>query len=211
MPAYETLLVFAAASLAITAFPGPSVLYIVTRSLSQGRAAGLVAMLGVEAGGAVLVAGAGLGLSALLTSSALAFSIVKYAGAGYLLLLGIRALRSPAAEAADPPPGASGRRLFAQGMAVNALNPKTAMFLLAFLPQFVDPSRGPVVVQVSVLGAVFITVAAVSDSAYAVLAGGIGERLRTSVRARRALDRLSGGVYVALGASAALTGERPRG
>jgi len=211
MPDGATLLVFAAASLAITAFPGPSVLYIVTRSLEHGRAAGLLAMLGVEAGAAVHVAAAALGLSALLASSAVAFALVKYAGAAYLVLLGIRALRRPVVDPHKMPPAASRRRLFGQGLTVNLLNPKTAMFLLAFMPQFVDAAAGAVAVQLGVLGVVFVVVAAVSDTAYVVLAGSVGQYLRRSSRVHRALDRFSGGVYLLLGASAALTGDRPRG
>lgn len=168
-------------------------------------------MLGVEVGAAVHVAAAALGLSALLASSAVAFALVKYAGAAYLVLLGIRALRRPVVDPDKMPPAASRRRLFGQGLTVNLLNPKTAMFLLAFMPQFVDAAAGAVAVQLGVLGVVFVVVAAVSDTAYVVLAGSVGQYLRRSSRVHRALDRFSGGVYLLLGASAALTGDRPRG
>lgn len=211
MPEPSTLLVFAAASLALIAVPGPSVLYIVTRSVEQGRRAGLVSMLGVEAGGLVHVAAATLGLSALLTSSALAFAVVKYAGAAYLIVLGLQALRRGSSDRPKSPAALSGGRLFRQGLLVNALNPKVAVFFLAFLPQFVEPSRGPVPAQVAVLGLCFIGIAVVSDGVYALAAGGVGERMRRSVALRRCLDRTSGAVYLALGTAGALTGERQAG
>ena len=141
MPAPHALLTFALASMALLLVPGPSVIYIVTRSISQGRGAGIVSMLGIETGGLVHVTAAALGLSALLASSATAFDVVRFAGAGYLVYLGIRRLREPTSLTAVLTP-ASPRRLFTQGIVVNVLNPKTALFFLAFLPQFIDPSRG---------------------------------------------------------------------
>ena len=209
MPEPSTLLVFAFASLVLIAVPGPSVIYIVTRSIEQGRRAGLVSMLGVEAGGLVHVAAATLGLSALLTSSALAFAIVKYAGAAYLIVLGVQALRRGARNRPQAAIACSGGRLFRQGLLVNALNPKVAVFFLAFLPQFVDPARGPVAAQVALLGLCFIAIAVVSDGVYALAAGGVGERLRRSIVVRRRLERTSGAVYLALGTAGALSGERP--
>src|SRR4051812_1223815 len=181
MPEPSTLLVFAAASLALLVVPGPAVVYIVTRSLSQGRAAGVVSMLGVQTGGLVHVAAAAVGVSALIASSATAFAVVRYAGAAYLVHLGVQKLRRPA----DTPlvaiqPRTRGR-LYREGIVVNVLNPKTAIFFLAFLPQFVDPDRGATAVQVTVLGLLFVALALVSDGAYAVLAGTLGDRLRRSV------------------------------
>jgi threonine/homoserine/homoserine lactone efflux protein len=139
MPSPEVFAAFAVASLALLIVPGPSVLYIVTRSMDQGRAAGLVSVLGIHTGSIVHVAAAALGLSAILASSALSFGIVKYAGAAYLIWLGIRTIR----ERGEERPGVSGRehslrRIYAQGVVVNVLNPKTALFFLAFLPQFID-------------------------------------------------------------------------
>ncbi len=208
MPEASTLLVFAAASLALLVVPGPAVVYIVTRSLTQGRTAGVVSMLGVQAGGLVHVAAAALGISAVLASSATAFAVVKYAGAAYLVFIGIRKLRRPAQEALEALEHHGHGRLFREGVVVNVLNPKTAIFFLAFLPQFVDPARGATALQVTVLGLTFIALAILSDGAYAVLAGSLGDRLRRSVAARRRLDRISGGIYVGLGAVAAFTGER---
>ena len=208
MPDAATFLLFAAASLAFLAIPGPSVFYIVTRSLAQGRRAGFTSMLGVQAGGLVHVVAAALGVSALLASSATAFTIVKYAGAAYLVALGLRKLLWPVEEADEEQAGgpASGSRLFWQGAVVNILNPKTALFFLAFLPQFVDPSA-PVAPQMLVLGTLLVGLGVVSDGTYALVAAGAGRRLRETAAARRRLDRLSGGVFVGLGLAAALAGE----
>jgi threonine/homoserine/homoserine lactone efflux protein len=210
MPDASTFLLFAAASLAFLAIPGPSVFYIVTRSLAQGRRAGVTSMLGVQAGGLVHVVAAAFGVSALIASSATAFTIVKYAGAAYLILLGVRKLRSRGEEEdVEPEPRApvSRNRLFWQGAVVNLLNPKTALFFLAFLPQFVDPSAGPVAPQMLVLGTLLVGLGVVSDGTYALVAAGAGRRLRETAAARRMLDRLSGGVFVGLGLVAALAGE----
>jgi threonine/homoserine/homoserine lactone efflux protein len=207
MPTVSTLLVFAAASLALFVVPGPSVLYIVTRSVAQGRSAGLVSMLGVHTGSVVHVAAAALGVSALLASSATAFAVVKYLGAAYLVWLGIQKLRSKPAETATvETPTVSRWRLYGQGVVVNVLNPKTAIFFLAFLPQFVHPHHGPVAVQVLVLGVCFILLGMLSDSSYALLAGTLAGRLRRSVRGKRRMDRASGMVFLGLGATAALAG-----
>ena len=203
MPDPSTLLVFAGASIAMLVFPGPSVIYIVTRSVEQGRRAGLVSMLGVEAGGLVHVAAAALGISAIVASSATAFSIVKYAGAAYLIYLGVQRWRGAGEDPGrgEPLPRSA---LFRQGMVVNVLNPKTAIFFLAFLPQFVDPSMA-VAPQVLVLGAEFIAIAVISDGAYAVAAGTLGERVRRSAVANRWVDRAAGGALISLGGLAALS------
>ena len=202
MPELHTFVIFAVASAAFLAVPGPSVIYIVSRSLAEGRTAGIVSALGIQAGGLVHVIAATIGVSALLASSATAFSIVKYAGAAYLIYLGVRRLRERDHESA----GAAGRvprqRLFWQGVVVNSLNPKTALFFLAFLPQFVDPDRGAVAPQVLALGVLFLVLATLSDSTYALVAGSVrgwlGER-------RRAITRVSGFSYIGLGVLAALS------
>jgi threonine/homoserine/homoserine lactone efflux protein len=209
MPDASTFLLFAAASLAFLAIPGPSVFYIVTRSLVQGRRAGVTSMLGVETGGLVHVVAAAFGLSALIASSAEAFTVVKYAGAAYLIVLGARKLLGLGsghedAEAQEPTPSA---HLFAHGVIVNVLNPKTALFFLAFLPQFVDPAAGPIAPQMLVLGTMLVVLGALSDGAYALLAAGAGRRLRELASRRQLLDRVSGGMFVGLGVVAALAGE----
>jgi threonine/homoserine/homoserine lactone efflux protein len=209
MPDASTFLLFALASLAFLAIPGPSVFYIVTRSLAQGRRAGVTSMLGVQAGGLVHVVAAAFGVSAIIASSATAFTIVKYVGAAYLVLLGLRKLLARGDE--DPQielgEAATGRRLFWQGAIVNVFNPKTALFFLAFLPQFVDPSAGPVAPQMLVLGTMLVGLGVVSDGTYALVAAGAGRKLRETAAARRLLDRLSGGVFVSLGLIAAFAGE----
>lgn len=207
MPDATTFLLFAAASLAFLVIPGPSVFYIVTRSLSQGRRAGVTSMLGVQVGGLVHVVAAAFGVSAIIASSATAFTIVKYAGAAYLVFLGLRKLLARGDEELDLAVTlASGRRLFWQGAVVNILNPKTALFFLAFLPQFVDPSAA-VAPQMLVLGTLLVGLGVVSDGTYALVAAGAGRRLRETAAARRRLDRLSGGVFLSLGVVAALAGE----
>jgi threonine/homoserine/homoserine lactone efflux protein len=206
MPDATTLALFAAACLAFLAIPGPSVFYVVTRSLVQGRRAGLTSMLGVQAGGLVHVVAAAFGVSALIASSAAAFTVVKYAGAAYLVFLGLRKLlsRDPEVEA-EPSAPASSARLFGHGVVVNVLNPKTALFFLAFLPQFVDPSA-PVAPQMLLLGTMLVCLGVLSDGTYALLAAGAGNKLRN----RRRLERWSGGVFVALGVVAAVAGEPRR-
>ncbi|MCW2506705.1 MAG: RhtB family transporter [Actinomycetia bacterium] len=204
MPELSTLLLFVPASLALLVIPGPAVAFIVARSLQQGRAAGLVSVLGIHTGSVVHVAAAAAGLSALIATSAVAFTAVKFAGAGYLLFLGIRQLRAREDPAAPDPEPEPHWRLFRSGVVVNVLNPKTAIFFLAFLPQFADPARGPVWIQAVVLGSVFMLLGMLTDSSYALAAGTLGARFRGSARVRRLTGRISGGVYMALGAVAAL-------
>ena len=192
---------FCAAALALLAIPGPAVLYIVVQSAEQGRRVGLASVAGIHVGSLVHVVAATAGLSALIVTSAVAFSVIKYAGAAYLIYLGVRKLleRSPPVEVErrrEPL-----RRAFARGIVVNVLNPKTALFFLAFLPQFVDPDRGAVWSQVFVLGLLFIALGLVSDSLYALAAGTLGGLIR---RRRRVVKYGSGAVYVGLGAAAAL-------
>jgi len=202
----STLAVFALAALLLAVTPGPAVLYIVARSVHQGRRAGMLSALGIAAGGLVHVLAAVAGLSALLVSSALAFTAVRWAGAVYLVWLGVKTLRGGAdAESASPPPAAP-RRIFLQGFVVNVLNPKTALFFLAFLPQFVSPTRGSVPAQILLLGLTFISIASTSDLTYALLAGTVARRVGRTARARRATRLVTGGAYLALGAGAALAG-----
>ena len=207
MPEPSTLAVFVLAAVALLITPGPAVLYIVARSVEQGRWAGLVSALGVHVGTLVHVAAAALGLSALLVSSALAFDIVKYLGALYLSYLGVRRLlTSDAAAAAAAAAPRSLRRLFTQGIVVNILNPKTALFFLAFLPQFVDPARGQLGLQILCLGLIFVALGVVSDGLYAVLAGTAGGWLKRGGRFLRIERYVTGGVFVGLGLTAAFAG-----
>ena len=197
--------VFLVAALVLLLTPGPAVLYIVARSLDQGRLAGLVSVLGIEVGNSVHVLAAAVGLSAVLLSSALAFSIVKYLGAAYLIYLGLRRLW--ARDAVQPAAGLqrqSLRRIFRQGVIVAVLNPKTALFFLAFLPQFVDPSKGSVTAQLLTLGCLFVLMAIVTDSLYALLAGTAGHWLKGTRSFARAERYVVGSVYIGLGITAAL-------
>ena len=214
MPEPHTFLVFAAASALLVLIPGPAVIYIVTRSVRHGHVAGLVSAAGIEVGGLVHVAAATVGLSAVLASSATAFNVVRYAGAAYLIYLGVRALLERyrgGEEAARTAPEPGHGRIFWNGVVVNVLNPKTALFFLAFLPQFIDPARGSVALQAGVLGICFILVAFVLDGSWALVAGGAAKRLREGRRSSRILARASGGIYLSLGAFAALSGDHQRG
>jgi threonine/homoserine/homoserine lactone efflux protein len=204
VPSTETLWLFAVASAGLVLVPGPAVLYIVTRGIVHGRRGGLISVLGVEAGNVLQVIAATVGLAAVIASSATAFTVVKYAGAGYLVYLGIRALRSrDIAAPAAAGSGDSPRRLFAEGFVVGALNPKLALFLLAFLPQFIDPAAGPAWSQTLALGLIFNVIATIGDILFALAAGTAGVRLRRFLRSRR-LAEASGVVYIGLGVTAAL-------
>lgn len=196
---------FLIAALILLLTPGPAVLYIVARSMDQGRIAGLVSVLSIETGNFVHVLAATLGLSAILMSSALAFSAVKYLGAAYLVYLGVRRLLAP--EGAHQPASfkpQSLRRIYRQGVLVAVLNPKTALFFFAFLPQFVDPARGPVNLQLLALGGTFVLMAIVTDGTYALLAGSLGGWLKSSPAFLRFDRYVIGSVYIGLGLTAAL-------
>lgn len=209
MPGTASLLEFVAAALIVLLTPGPGVLYIVTRSLSQGQRAGLVSVLGLSCGALAHVAAATVGLSAILVASATAFGIVKALGAGYLIYLGIRTMVTrPGAAQVDVDTERSLYRLFRDGVVVSILNPKIAVFFLAFLPQFVEPSRGPVQQQVLFLGLLYVALALFTDGAYALLAA----RLRfwmTGALVQGPVPRYAtGAVYVGLGVSTALADRR---
>lgn len=203
----STLLVFITACLALLIVPGPAVLYIIARSIDQGRLAGLVSVLGITAGTTWHILAAALGVSAILVSSALLFSVVKYLGAAYLIYLGIQRLRTPhAIEHIAHREAQPLRQVFIQGMFVNLLNPKVALFFFAFLPQFADPDRGSVGVQVFMLGGILVCLGLLSDGMYALLAGTVRGWLRES-RAFAWIQRyFSGGMYIALGLTTAVSG-----
>jgi threonine/homoserine/homoserine lactone efflux protein len=207
LPDGSALAVFALAAIVLLVVPGPAVLYIVAQSAAHGRRAGLVSMLGIQAGGLVHVAAATAGLSALVVRSALAFDIVKYAGAAYLIFLGVRRLLGrDTDDGQDVRRSRSLRRLFTQGIVVNVLNPKTALFFFAFLPQFVDVSKGSVAFQIAFLGILFILLAVVSDGLYALAAGSAAGYLRGRPGYLRAQRYATGTVFVSLGVAAALSG-----
>ncbi|MGD2186284.1 MAG: LysE family translocator [Desulfobacterales bacterium] len=204
MPNLTHLPLFILASVVLLLTPGPAVLYIIARSIDQGRRAGLVSVGAIELGNFMHVIAATLGLSALLLSSALAFTIVKYLGAAYLVYLGLRKLfTQEAIQTTGNRRPKSLRRTFSQGVVVAALNPKTALFFVAFLPQFVDPSQGTIAGQMLVLGCVFVMLAVISDSMYALLAGTIGQWIKSSRAVARAERYVVGSVYIGLGVTAA--------
>jgi len=208
---HSALLLFVTGAALLLVIPGPAVTYVVSRSIGHGRAAGLVSVTGIVVGTLLHVTAATLGLSALLASSALAFQFIKYLGAAYLIYLGIRTLGRDGSQLLQ---AASGEcrllRIFVQGVLVNLLNPKTALFFLAFLPQFVDPSLGHPSLQIFQLGVLFAFMGWISDSLWAVLAGTVAERFRSSVRLRRAQRNVSGGALIALGLASAFSGAKTK-
>jgi threonine/homoserine/homoserine lactone efflux protein len=207
MPDTASLAVFVVAALALLAVPGPAVVYIVARSIQQGRRAGLVSVLGIHVGTLLHIGAATVGLSALVLSSAVAFTAVKIAGAAYLVGLGLWTLF---ARRAEPEVALGGRqnlrRAFAQGIVVNVLNPKTGLFFLAFLPQFVDPDASHPAIQIAVLGLLFAVLGLVTDSLWAIAAGTAGGVLRRSRRFLRTQRYVAGTVYVGLGVVTAFAG-----
>ena len=208
----NSLYFFILASVILLLTPGPAVAYIIARSIHQGRIAGIVSVLGLELGTLCHVIGAALGLSTLLLSSALAFNVVKYLGAAYLIYLGLEKLGSKAAledqfrsrELAKP----ALKSVFWQGVLVNILNPKTALFFFAFLPQFVNVSQGNIALQMFLLGSLFVGLAIVSDGLYALLAGSLGHWIRSNRQFLKGERYLVGGIYIGLGLTTALSGSK---
>lgn len=202
-----TLSVFALAVLALVISPGPAVFYIVARTIEQGRLAGVFSLLGIGVGTVLHIVAATVGLSALFMSSALAFNVVKYAGAGYLIYLGIKTLRSQgSAKDIDIEERLPLPEIFYQGVLVNLLNPKTTLFFFAFLPQFVDPAGSPVALQILVLGLVIIAIGFVTDLVYVLVASSLGNWLQENPRMKRIQKYIAGGTYITLGLVAAVSG-----
>ena len=212
MPEASTFGIFVAAALALLLLPGPAVFYIIARSVEGARTAGLVSVLGVEIGTLVHAAFAAAGLSAILASSATAFSIVKWLGAAYLVWLGLQHLLAHGSgddEALSVGKEERLYRVFAQSVLVQVLNPKVALFFLAFLPQFVDASRGAAWTQVIVLGVTLAALGLFTDGLYALAGGAAGSWLKRKSKdagLRRVLRYVSGGIYIALGAANAGAG-----
>lgn len=199
---------FILAALALLLVPGPAVLYITARSASQGRTAGLVSVLAIETANFIQAAAAALGLSAILLSSALAFDVVKYLGAGYLIYLGVRKLLFSENGLQEEIKQESLSRIYWQGFVINLLNPKTALFFFAFLPQFVDPTRGNVIAQNLLLGMIFVGLAIITDSIYALVVSSFADKLRGNRQLQTGERYFGGLVYVGLGITTALTGAR---
>jgi threonine/homoserine/homoserine lactone efflux protein len=210
LPPAHDLALFATAAIVLLLVPGPAVLYIVARSVDQGRAAGLASAAGIATGTLVHVLAASLGLSALLLSSATAYSAVKYAGAAYLFYLGIKKFceRSRTENEMEHVSLIPLRKVFAQGILVNVLNPKTALFFFAFLPQFVSPARGHVTLQFFTLGMLFAVMGWASDSTWAIFAGSSAHWLRGNRRFIANERYAAGTVYMGLGLATALSGAR---
>jgi threonine/homoserine/homoserine lactone efflux protein len=210
IPSTASIEVFALAATLLLLTPGPAVLFIVARSVEQGRMAGLASVFGITTGTLVHVLASTLGLSALLASSAVAFAIVKYAGAGYLIYMGVRRIlrRTDAPASTLKLPRRSLGRLYRDGFIVNLLNPKTALFFLAFLPQFVDPARGSLPFQIAFLGLMFTLMGLLSDGLYAMIAGTAGVWVKRQSRYWDWERYVTGGVFIGLGVTAALAGGR---
>jgi threonine/homoserine/homoserine lactone efflux protein len=208
VPSTDALIAFAAASVVLLLIPGPAVAYIVNRSIADGRSAALISVTGLELGSFVHVVAASAGLSAVLATSATAFAVVKWLGAAYLVGVGARTLMTRPARLAMAADRVSRRRAFTQGVVVNTLNPKVALFFLSFLPQFVEPGRGATWSQALVLGSLFVALGLMIDGAWAVLASGVRDLLLRG-RAQAFVRRwVSGSMFVALGIAAATVRRR---
>ena len=203
------LYLFLIASLALLLTPGPAVLYIVARSINQGRMAGIVSVLGVETANFFHASAAAFGLSAILLSSALAFDIVKYLGAAYLIYLGIRKIVAREDQAKTVVgKQESLSRIYSQGFVVNLFNPKTALFFFAFLPQFVNISNGNITLQIFLLGMMFVLMGVITDGAYAIISSSIANQLNANQNFARNQRYFTGLIYIGLGVVTAFTGSR---
>ncbi|MEV1174073.1 LysE family translocator [Nonomuraea sp. NPDC049784] len=199
-----TFALFVTASLALVLIPGPNHLYITARGLAQGRAAGLASAFGVEVGTLVHIAAAAAGLSYVISRSATLFAIVKWVGVAYLVYLGVRAFTGKQSDAGTPPPQPL-RKVFLEGVLVNVLNPKVALFFLAFLPPFVDPGAGSPALQIVLFGLTLLLLGLISDIVYACAAGALGTRLNARAKTLR---YVSGIVYLGLGVATAFAGRK---
>ena len=205
MPSIESLLAFGIASLALLVIPGPAVLYIINRSVADGRNVALAAVAGLEIGNFMHVIAATVGLSAVIATSAAAFSAVKWIGAGYLIYIGIRTLATKPQAVNQLNDPMSRRRAFTQGIVVNTFNPKVALFFLSFLPQFIDANRGSAALQSLVLGSTFVVLGCISDSLFAILASALRGTLLRGKSLPFVQRYVAGSVFIALGAIASTT------
>ena len=205
MPAFDSIVAFAIASLALLVIPGPAVLYVINRSISDGRSIALAGVAGLELGNFVHVIAATIGLSALIAASATAFGIVKWIGAGYLIFIGIRTITRKPASFSQEQKSLTRRKSFTQGIIVNTFNPKVALFFLSFLPQFIDEKSGSAALQSLILGSLFVAIGLCTDGMYAFLASA----LRTTLLRGKSLPfvqrYVAGTVFIALGLIASTT------
>ena len=207
MPDSTSFTLFFGAALLLAITPGPGIFYVLTRSLKGGRSEGYASSLGTAIGGLFHVIAAALGLSAILSTSALAFTLIKYAGAAYLIYLGIRTFFAPDdIPSEELEPSSNFRQVLNQGILTEALNPKTAIFFLAFIPQFINPD-GAIVLQFILLGSISVFLNTSADIVVATLAGPIGVQLKKRANLRRAQRWFTGTSLIALGAYVALSGE----
>jgi threonine/homoserine/homoserine lactone efflux protein len=205
VPSSSTYALFLATAIVLLLVPGPAVLYVVTRSIEMGRSGGIASVAGITTGTIAYVVLATVGLSSLILASSVAFDAVKYVGAAYLFVLGVRRLLGRGLESPeDGAPPRTRRRAYAQGVFVNLTNPKTIVFIFAFLPQFVDPNAAHAWVQVLALGLTFALLGFLSDSMWALAAGTVADRLRGSLAIARVQRWVGGSVLVGLGILAAV-------
>jgi threonine/homoserine/homoserine lactone efflux protein len=211
MPAWTAISLFLLAALGLLFIPGPAVLFVVTRSVDQGRQAGVVSALGIGVADLVHTTAAAFGLSALLLTSALTFTVVKYLGAAYLIYLGIRTLlKRETHQQTNKDEPKSPLRMFFQGMMVELLNPKTALFFFAFLPQFVDPHRGSIILQILLFGSMYVVLGLFSLSVYGFLAGTMAKWLKGNAGFQRIQRYVTGSIYIGLGLTAAFAGSEKK-
>jgi threonine/homoserine/homoserine lactone efflux protein len=208
VPSVTTVLLFGLATLILTASPGPGVLYVCARSLAQGRRAGLASMFGIESGEVLWLVAAATGLAALLAASGASLTVLRFAGAAYLIVLGIQRWRR--VEMVVVPDRAPIGRIFAQGVVTQLLNPKVAVFFVAFLPQFLNPSQA-IAPQVFVLGIVYLAIALVVDTTYVLTASTLSRRFLQRPAAQKASGRIAAVTYIGLGLAAATLGYKPSG
>ena len=203
MPSVDSIIAFAIASLALLVIPGPAVLYVINRSISDGRSTALAAVAGLEIGNFMHVIAATLGLSAVIAASATAFGVVKWIGAGYLIYTGIRTLSRKPATFNQEQKTLTRRKSFTQGIVVNTFNPKVALFFLSFLPQFIDTEKGSTALQSLVLGSIFVLLGMCSDGLYAILASALRGPLLRGKSLPIVQRYVAGSVFVLLGVVAA--------
>jgi threonine/homoserine/homoserine lactone efflux protein len=205
----STFAAFLIASTILAVTPGPGVIYVVTRTLSRGRQAGLASVGGIALGNLANATAASLGLAALLAASATAFAVMKLAGAAYLVFLGLRALRAkPRVQVPATADRASDRRLFADGFLVALLNPKTALFFAALLPQFINPDAPPLA-QGLILACVFVSIALCTDTIYVLAAAALAPKFTATSSSRAVARYVTAATFIGLGVYAAMAGRRP--
>jgi threonine/homoserine/homoserine lactone efflux protein len=205
VPDIGSIITFGVASVALLLIPGPAVIYILNRSVSDGREVGLAAVAGLELGNMVHVVAASAGLSAVLATSATAFNTVKWLGAGYLVFVGVRTLLMRPATMSGDSTSVTLKRSFTQGVVVNTLNPKVALFFVSYLPQFIDADKGAAWSQALVLGTVFVLIGCCTDGMYALTASALRNKLLTGRTLPIVQRYVAGTVFVALGVMAATT------